>query len=60
MIQSSQDQYTPLDEAKGLFALANQPKRFELVEGRNHRFDGNQEEFFRTLREGLQWVGQDH
>jgi dienelactone hydrolase len=60
MIQSSQDQYTPLDEAKGLFALANQPKRFELVEGRNHRFDGNQEEFFRTLREGLQWVGHDH
>jgi fermentation-respiration switch protein FrsA (DUF1100 family) len=57
MIQSSQDQYTSLDEAKRLFALAHEPKRFVLVQGLNHRFDGNQEEFFRKLREGLQWVG---
>jgi dienelactone hydrolase len=56
MIQSSHDQYTPLDEAKSLFAQARDPKRFVLVEGRNHRFDGNQDEFFRTLREGLQWI----
>ncbi len=60
MIQSSHDQYTSLDEANRLFALARQPKRFVLVEGRDHRFDGNQEEFFRTLREGLEWIGQDH
>jgi uncharacterized protein len=60
MIQSSHDQYTPLDEAKRLFAMAHEPKRFVLVEGRNHRFDGNQDEFFRTLREGLQWLRQDH
>ena len=60
MIQSSHDQYTPLDEANRLFALARQPKRFALVEGQNHRFDGNQDEFFRTLREGLQWIGQVH
>jgi len=58
MIQSSHDQYTPLDEAKRLFALAGEPKRFALVEGRDHRFDGHQDEFFRTLRDALQWIDQ--
>ena len=58
MIQSTHDQYTPLDEAKRLFELAREPKRFVLVEGRNHRFDGNQDEFFRTLRQGLEWIGE--
>ena len=57
MIQSSHDQYTSTDEANRLFTLAREPKRFALVDGRNHRFDGNQDEFFGTLREGLQWVG---
>jgi dienelactone hydrolase len=60
MIQSTHDQYTPLDEAKRLFGLARDPKRFALIEGRNHRFDGNQDEFFRTLREGLRWINQTH
>jgi hypothetical protein len=58
MIQSSHDQYTSLDEAKQLFALADEPKRFALVEGRDHRFDGHQDEFFRTLRDALQWIDQ--
>jgi fermentation-respiration switch protein FrsA (DUF1100 family) len=43
MIQSTHDQYTPADEAQRLFALAQEPKRFAMVEGRDHRFDGNQE-----------------
>ena len=60
MIQSSHDQYTPMDEANRLFKLAREPKRFALVEGRNHRFDGNQDEFFRTLRDGLEWVTTKH
>jgi fermentation-respiration switch protein FrsA (DUF1100 family) len=56
MIQSSHDEYTPLDEAKRLFAAAREPKRFELIEAQNHKFSGNQEEFDRALREGLQWM----
>jgi dienelactone hydrolase len=56
MIQSSHDQYVGLDEAKRLFAAAHEPKRFELVEADNHRFDGNHQEFFVELRDGLQWV----
>lgn len=56
MIQSSQDEYTPLDEAKRLFAAAREPKRFALIQAQNHKFSGAQEEFNCALREGLQWM----
>ena len=56
MIQSSRDEYTPLDEAKRLFAAAREPKKFAIIEAQNHKFSGNQEEFNRALREGLQWM----
>jgi len=56
MIQSSRDEYVPVEEARKLFAAAGEPKRFVLVEARNHRFDGNQPEFFRQLRAMIEWV----
>jgi uncharacterized protein len=56
MIQASHDQYTSLDEVKRLFALAQEPKQLVLIDGENHRFDGNQDEFYSKLREGLQWT----
>ena len=56
MIQAGHDEYTPLDEANRLFAVARDPKRFVLVPARNHRFDGGRDEFFRALREGLRWI----
>ncbi len=56
MIQSSQDEYVPIEEAKKLFAAASEPKRFVLVNSKNHRFGGNQEQFFRELRGGLEWI----
>jgi fermentation-respiration switch protein FrsA (DUF1100 family) len=56
MIQSSRDEYVPVEEARRLFAAAGEPKRFVLVEARNHRFDGNQPEFFRQLRAMIEWV----
>jgi fermentation-respiration switch protein FrsA (DUF1100 family) len=58
LIQSGHDEYTPLDEAKRLFALAREPKRFVLVPAKDHRFDGNQDDFFRQLHEGMQWISQ--
>ena len=58
MIQSTHDQYVGLDEAKRLFDAAREPKRFELVRGDNHRFDGNHDGFFLQLRDGLRWVSQ--
>lgn len=56
MIQASRDDYVSAETAKRLFAAARDPKRFSLIEARNHRFEGNREEFFRVLREALQWV----
>jgi dienelactone hydrolase len=56
MIHSSGDEYTDVPQARKLLDAAREPKRFSLVEAQNHRFDGNQDGFFRTLREGLDWV----
>lgn len=57
MIQSAQDQYIPRDEALKLFSLAQEPKKFILIEkALNHQFDGNTAGFFRELRSGLIWI----
>jgi dienelactone hydrolase len=56
MLQASRDQYVSVETAEQLFSLAREPKRFRLIEARNHRFEGNQEELFQAIREGLQWI----
>lgn len=56
MIQSSQDEWTPVLKARSLFDAAADPKRLFFVQARNHRFEGNRDEFFRKLREALEWV----
>jgi len=56
MIQSTQDEYVSTDEARELFQLARAPKRFALIQSQDHKFSGNKDEFFQTLREGLEWV----
>ncbi|HXG94541.1 MAG TPA: alpha/beta hydrolase [Blastocatellia bacterium] len=58
MIQSARDEYVPADEAKALFNQAKQPKRFALIQADDHRFDGNRDQFYRTLREGLEWINK--
>lgn len=56
MIQSSKDEYTPSKDAQELFEAARQPKRLSVIEAQNHRFAGNHEEFFRVLREAVEWI----
>jgi dienelactone hydrolase len=58
MIQSSGDQFVAHEEAEGLFAAAQQPKLYKMVEADDHVFDGNTEGFYEALREGLAWVEQ--
>ncbi len=58
MIQSSQDEYTKLETVRRLFAAAREPKRLSVINARNHRFDGNREDFFRALRDGIEWINQ--
>ena len=56
MIQSSHDDYVPVSTARDLFSAAKEPKRFELIEANDHRFDGNTTDFFRALRKGIEWI----
>jgi len=56
MIQSSQDDWVSLEAARKMFVVAGEPKRFISIEARNHHFDGNTEEFYRSMRESLQWI----
>jgi len=58
VIQSSGDQFIAREEAEGLFAAAQQPKLYKMVEADNHVFDGNTEGFYEALRGGLGWVEQ--
>ncbi len=58
MLHSTRDEYTSLETARRMFQLAGEPKRFRPVEAQNHRFDGNHPDFFRGLREGLEWVNR--
>jgi fermentation-respiration switch protein FrsA (DUF1100 family) len=58
MIHSSGDEYTDVPRAKRLFDAAREPRRFWLVVAQNHRFDGNRDDFFRALREGLGWMSR--
>lgn len=57
IIQSSQDEYTTLEAAQKLADVAKEPKRFNVIKANDHKFSGNAEEFFRVLREGVQWIG---
>lgn len=56
MIHSSNDEFVSFDEAKRLAVAAREPKRVSVIQANNHRFDGNTSEFYRALREGLQWM----
>jgi pimeloyl-ACP methyl ester carboxylesterase len=59
MIHSSGDEYVKPDVARWMFDAAAQPKRFFLVQARDHHYAGNQREFFRVLREALEWIRAD-
>jgi len=58
VIQSTGDQYVSVETQKRMFATAQEPKRLVVIEAKNHRFEGNQQELFRNIREGLQWLSQ--
>jgi uncharacterized protein len=56
MLQSTRDEYIPLNKGRDMFAAASEPKRFSAIDASNHRFEGNQKELFRLLEEGLRWL----
>ncbi len=58
MIASTQDEYISPDKTRALFNAANEPKRLVIINASNHKYGGNAEEFFRTLRGALSWIQQ--
>jgi type IV secretory pathway VirJ component len=56
MIYGLHDEYTRPDNERALFRAASEPKRLQEIAGANHRFDGHQDELFRSMKAGLQWM----
>ncbi len=56
MLHSSKDEFVSFEEAKLLATAAREPKRISVIQANNHRFDGNVNEFYRQLKEGLEWM----
>jgi phosphatidylglycerol lysyltransferase len=59
LIYSTRDEYISPAESNRLFSAAQEPKRFSLVAAQNHRYDGNRGDFFRALKEALEWVDKN-
>jgi fermentation-respiration switch protein FrsA (DUF1100 family) len=55
MIQSTHDDFVPVEAANRIFARGQEPKRIFFIEARNHRFEGAQAEFFQALDRALEW-----
>ncbi len=55
-IYSRSDEYVGPETVRKLLESAQPPKRLFSIDARNHRFDGKQDEFFRAMREALEWI----
>ncbi|MEZ5361422.1 MAG: alpha/beta hydrolase [Bryobacterales bacterium] len=58
MLHSTQDQFVSAAEARALYEAAREPRKLIEVEAQNHRFDGNDEGFYRELRGAIEWAIQ--
>ena len=56
MIHGLDDEYTTPESGRNLFQAASEPKHLQEIAGANHRFDGHQDELYRSLEEGLAWI----
>lgn len=60
IIASTRDEYISQDTSRTLFGLAREPKRIEIIDAKDHKYSGNTDGFFRTLKEALVWITQQH
>jgi dienelactone hydrolase len=56
MIHGGDDEYSTPAVARTLFKSAAEPKHLEEIAGADHRFDGHRDEFYRSLKRGLEWI----
>lgn len=60
LIASTSDDYISTEATRALFSRAHEPKRLAIITARDHKYSGNTDAFFRTLREALNWIEQQH
>lgn len=60
VIASTSDEYISTEATRALFSRAREPKRLVIINARDHKYSGNTDGFFRTLREALNWIEQQH
>jgi len=60
VIASTSSEYVTPEATRALFSAAREPKRLVMIDARDHKYSGNTESFFRALREGLNWIQQQH
>ena len=56
LVQSTHDEFVPLQETQRIFAQASEPKKLWIVDAANHRFSNNLPEFDARLMEAIAWV----
>jgi len=56
LIQSTHDDFVPLDDTKRMVAAAAEPKRLWIVDAADHRFSSNLPEFDLRLMEAIEWI----
>ncbi len=55
MIQSTHDDFVPTATAREIFARAQEPKQFVLIDAQSHGFEGQREAFWQALDRALAW-----
>jgi type IV secretory pathway VirJ component len=55
-LQSTHDEFVPIEMAKSLFAAARDPKRLYFIDATNHRFSDKRPEVHARLMESLRWI----
>ncbi|HQZ38088.1 MAG TPA: alpha/beta hydrolase [Vicinamibacterales bacterium] len=55
-IQSTHDEFVPLDEVQRIMSAAREPKKLWVVPAADHRFSDNLAEFDRRLLEAMAWI----
>ena len=56
LVQSTHDDFVPLEDARRIFEHASAPKQQWVVEATDHRFSNNLPEFEARLMEAIEWV----
>jgi len=55
VIQSTHDEFVPLETAQSIFGRAQEPKEIAFIDARDHRFEGQRPAFWQALDRAFAW-----